>query len=70
MFIPLGMHKQKQWGGNRTNSGRKKKVPSSYISFRVSIVDKENIYDNYGKNIHILFREWIRNLLDKNEHPI
>jgi hypothetical protein len=57
------MHKQKQWGGKRTNSGRKKKVPSSYISFRVTIQEKENIYLLYGKSIHQMFKEWLKLIL-------
>jgi len=64
VFILLGMHKTKQkWGGKRNNSGRKKKEPSSYISFRVSVKTKENIYLTYGKSIHDLFKEWIKTIL-------
>ena len=65
-----GMHKQNKWGGKRINSGRKKKEPSSYLSFRISLIDKENIYNNYGKTIHILFKEWISNLLENSNEVI
>jgi|APGre2960657404_1045060.scaffolds.fasta_scaffold33310_3 hypothetical protein len=53
----------KTWGGKRANSGRKKKNPSSYISFRVPIQEKEKIYLKYGKSIHELFKEWIKIIL-------
>lgn len=61
--MKVGMPKQKQWGGKRSNSGRKKKVPSSYISFRVTIQQKENIYLLYGKSIHQMFKEWLGSIL-------
>lgn len=60
-FMKVGM--PKTWGGKRKNSGRKKKDPSSYISFRVPIQEKEKIYLKYGKSIHELFKEWIKNIL-------
>lgn len=60
-YMKAGTHKT--WGGKRVNSGRKKKENCSYISFRVSITQKESIYRKFDKSIHQLFREWINNLL-------
>lgn len=57
----------KTWGGKRENSGRKKKEPASYISFRVSLKDKELIYRKFEKSIHSLFKEWIKEILNKND---
>lgn len=60
-FMKVGT--PKTWGGKRKNSGRKKGNPSSYISFRIPIQDKQNIYLKYGKSIHELFKEWIKIIL-------
>lgn len=56
----------KTWGGKRKNAGRKKKEPASYISFRISLKDKELIYRKFETSIHSLFKEWIKELL-KND---
>lgn len=57
----------KTWGGKRENSGRKKGNPSSYISFRISLTDKKLIYSKFEKSIHSLFKEWIKELINKND---
>lgn len=59
-----GTHNKSKWGGKRENSGRKKKSPSSYISFRIPVQEKEKIYLYYGKSIHSLFKEWVKIILD------
>lgn len=67
--IKVGTHKilnmnKKTWGGKRKNSGRKKSdIPATYIYFRLSVKDKENIYLKYGKDIHEHFKDWIKKLL-------
>lgn len=62
--MKVGTPKQNKWGGKRINSGRKKKDPSSYLSFRVSVQEKDKIYLLYGKSIHKLFKEWLQTILD------
>ena len=64
-FMKVGT--PKTWGGKRQNSGRKKKEPASYISFRVSLKDKELIYRKFENSIHSLFKEWIKEILSKND---
>jgi len=59
-----GTHKQNKWGGKRINSGRKKKEPSSYLSFRIPVQEKEKIYLLYGKSIHEMFKDWIKLILN------
>lgn len=57
------MRNEKSHGGKRAGSGRKKKAPASYISFRVSLEEKQKLSEAYGKDLHKLFKIWIDQLL-------